>query len=79
MTEHQQNSIETIVNTVSDLIKSIEDPVEKGILTERIIWEVINWGLDNFYEQIGMLEKIKIDYWHTYNDVMSEEEDDEDE
>ena len=79
MTEHQQNSIETIVNTVSDLIKSIEDPVEKGIWTERIIWEVINWGLDNFYEQIGMLEKIKIDYWHTYNDVMSEEEDDEDE
>jgi len=71
--EKQFNNIDTIVSTVVDLLNSIDDPIEKRLLCEKLIFEIMNWGLDNIYEQLGILEKIKSDFIHSYYTV---EEDD---
>jgi len=79
MSEDKQDSLKTTVDVVIDLVKSVENPYERAELVERLIFEIINFGMDNLYEALGVLEKVKSDYIHVCYDVANDQSDDDEE
>jgi hypothetical protein len=41
------------------------------------VWEAINWGSWNYFDAIGMLEDIKLDFRETSKQIEQEDEDKE--
>jgi len=65
---------EQIINAALEHISALEDGVEKTRFAHRIIFEIVNWSSMNYYEALGLLEGIKIDYHETWHEVNREEE-----
>lgn len=65
---------EKVINDVLEHISALEDRGEKTGFAHRIIFEVVNWSSMNYYEALGLLEGIKIDYHETWHEVNHEEE-----
>jgi len=61
---------EKVINGVLEHISSIE---EKTGFAHRIIFEVVNWSSMNYYEAMGLLEGVKIDYHETWSKIIQEE------
>ncbi|MEK6883856.1 MAG: hypothetical protein AABY22_29775 [Nanoarchaeota archaeon] len=59
------------VNDLFDLIQKSDSPLDA---TEYLIFELINKLDVNYYEQIGLLEEVKLTFRDIVKDVMKEEE-----
>ncbi|MBC8147143.1 MAG: hypothetical protein H8E98_04085 [Bacteroidetes bacterium] len=63
---------EKVINDILEHISSL-DAEEKSGFAHRIIFEVVNWSSMNYYEAMGLLEGVKIDYHETWSKIIQEE------
>jgi hypothetical protein len=69
-------AIEKKVVDIAEFIQKLPDE-RKHEATWRIVWEAINWGSWNYFDAIGMLEDIKLDFRETSKQIEQEDEDKE--
>ena len=71
-------AIEKKVVDIAEFIQKLPDE-RKHEAAWRFAYEAINWGSWNYFDAVGMLEDIKLDYRETSRQIEQEEEEDKEE
>lgn len=66
---------ENVIKTVLQHIDALDNS-EKLSFAHRMIFEIVNWSALNYYESMGLLEGVKMNYHETWSQINLEEEED---